>query len=322
MNEIGRKIADKLIEIAGTTDFTIAFLPYKRSMWNCMESVYEELIASGVDAHCMPIPYIRKKLNDEVDYYDSDFDMFDNAEDIKLLDDMHPRFCVIHYPYDGHNRVTSMLPEYYTQTIKDRYKTEVVFIPYGVALNEPLTKDIGGIDFGLIGVDYIMAASENSRQNLIYAFSLLGFDYSDRIFATGSPKIDAARKAKKDIPAEWAPIIEDRPVTLICNSLIPYIESPQERMRSYYEMVHRELNKGRAVIFRPHPLLETTIKSMVPHSGERYERLIIDLSRAPHVIVDKSEYLERAIGIADYLITDPSSIILMWDATGKEYEVI
>ena len=57
MNEIGKNITDKLIEIHGSTDFVIGFLPYKRSMWNCMESVYEECLKSGAVAYIMPLPY-------------------------------------------------------------------------------------------------------------------------------------------------------------------------------------------------------------------------------------------------------------------------
>ena len=50
MNEIGKRIADKLAEIHGSRDFSIAFLPYKRSMWNSMESVYTECWSSGARA--------------------------------------------------------------------------------------------------------------------------------------------------------------------------------------------------------------------------------------------------------------------------------
>ena len=105
MNEIGRKIADKLIELHGSSDFTICFLPYKRSMWDCMRSVYEECIASGAETHLLPLPYYRMKINKEVDYIDYD-DFGKDAEPIENLEKLYPDYVVIHYQYNGNNKVT------------------------------------------------------------------------------------------------------------------------------------------------------------------------------------------------------------------------
>ena len=124
MNEIGRKIVDKLIELHGSKDFKIAFLSYKRSMWNSMSSVYDECIKSGIDAHVYPIPYLRMDTKEVV----SDYEYFENAEDIETLSD--PDYIAIHYYYDDLNAVTNMLPEYYTSAIKERYKCKIIFLPY------------------------------------------------------------------------------------------------------------------------------------------------------------------------------------------------
>ena len=322
MNEIGRKITDKLIEINGSADFTIVFLPYKRSMWNSMESVYEECIASGADAHCMPIPYYRKKTDNEIDYIDSDFDLFgDIAERVELLDELSPRFIAIQYQYDGNNKVTGMLPEYYTANLKSKYNCDIVMLPYGIPwIDEPQDSDY--LPHGIVSVDYIFTCSETARQNGIRTWAYYNIDMTDRIFAFGSPKLDMMAKAPEEIPDEWQPIIGDRVVTLVCNSLGAFLGEPYERINLYRQYVVREVDRDKAVIFRPHPLLRTTIKSMRPDTEACYNKLLAQFRRLPHVIIDESEYLERVVGIADHLISDPSSVVKMWQVTGKTYEVM
>lgn len=323
MNEIGRKIADKLIEIHGSTDFTIAFFPYKRSMWNSMESVYEECIKSGVDAHCMPIPYYRMRENKKIDYIDTDYDLFgDIAEPYQNLDDMNPRFIAIHYQYDGNNLVTNMLPEFYTNAIKMRYNCDIIMLPYGIAADYRTRRD-GNLAPGCINVDYMFCASEDDRQGCINTWANYGIDYSKRAFGFGSPKIDAVLKATRDIPDEWKDAIGDRKVILLVNSLGPYLERPFEKITLYARIIQDEVDKGNAVIFRPHPLLRTTIKSMRPDTEVTYQKLIRKIKNTDHVILDESEYPERAMGIADYMISDmPSSMVVMWRATNKPYEEI
>ena len=65
----------------------------------------------------------------------------------------------------------------------------------------------------------------------------------------------------------------------------------------------------------------SSIKTMVPESEPYWDFLLKELS-ALGVIVDESEYLERAMLASDYLISDPSSVVIMWEETGKPYTKI
>ena len=310
MNEIGRTIVNKIIELHGSKDFCIAFLPYKRSMWNCMESVYEECKAAGIDAHCYPIPYLKMNPpNTPV----TDKDLFDEAEDIESL--TQADYVVIHYQYENHNKVTNMLPEYFTMALKDRYQCQVIYIPYGIR--------VGTNHFALqpafVNVDYAFLESDEDMEYFIQIWKQHGIDFVGRAFSLGSPKLDAARKCKKKVPEEWAEQIGNRKVILITNSLGAYLGNPYERIILYTQAVKREY--GNAIIFRPHPLLRTTIKSMIPDTEWRYNQMLEEF-KGMGVIVDESEYLERAMSAADKLITDPSSVLPMWKETGREWEVI
>ena len=314
MNEIGHKIMDKLIELHGSKDFIIAFLPYKRSMWNSMASVYEECKKSGIDAHCYPIPYYRMKEGKQVDYIDSDFEFFGEiAEDINMLD--HADFVAIHYFYDGQNRVTSMLPEYYTGALKQKYKCKVVLLPYGIRYsNNQGTAFYDGIK----EVDYIFGSDDNMDE-FIRQWKTRGVDFSGRVFSLGTPKYDMARSLTKEVPEEWQSIIGNKSVTLILNSLGVYLTNPFDCIMSYKQYAIEEVGKGHIVIFRPHPLLRTTINSMRSGTRSQFDRLMRELGKMENVIIDESEYLERAMACADYLISDPSSVVKMWEVTGKPY---
>lgn len=318
MNEIGKKITQKLIEIHGSTDFTIAFLPYKRSMWNSMASVYEECKAAGAQVHCMPIPYLRMKDNGKTcDYLDSDKEHFGElAENIEDLE--HADFIAIHYQYEDHNKVTNMLPKYFTKALKERYGAKIVFLPYGIGMGQGHFSLQPGCRY----IDYAFLEDQENAERFIAGWKTQGIDFTGRVFDYGSAKLDATRNLKKTIPEEWQELIGNRSVTLVCNSLGPFLSDPLKRMNLYQHYITNEIGAGKAVIFRPHPLLDTTIKSMIPRMKSNYKGLKIWAETRDRVIVDDSEYLERAIAAADYLISDPSSVITMWAATGKPYKLI
>ena len=226
MNDIGKKIVNKLIELHGSDKFKIAFLPYKRSMWNSMSSVYEVCKERGIDAHVYPIPYYRMNADGEVAYQDTDFDMFEDAEDIQTLKD--PDYIAIHYYFDDCNRVTNMLPEFYTQAIKDRYKCKIIFLPYGISFDVHVTNILYS---GFIGMDYIF--TDKIDPDFIERWKEQGIDFTGRIFPYGSAKLDVARSLTKEIPEEWRDKIGDRPVTLILNSLIPFLDEPHKKILDY-----------------------------------------------------------------------------------------
>lgn len=298
MNEIGRKIKDKLCEIYGSADFTIAFLPYKRSMWDCMESVYEECVRSGIKTYVCPVPYLRKYQDREV----LDKDEFEYGTDIMLLPELDTDFIVIHYPYDGKNKVTGMIPKYYTQELKQY--GQVVYIPYSCT-NMRLLR----VQPGIANVDYAFLPSEPAVELFIYEWAQMGVDFEGRVFGFGSPKMDAIQKVSKGS------------ATVIINSLAPFLYEPFNKIQKYKQVMIEERAKNKTVIFRPHPLLRQTIASMRPDTESEYTKLLI-FAEGLGVEIDESENLERTLGRADYLISDHSSVLEMWASTGREYKII
>ncbi len=167
---------------------------------------------------------------------------------------------------------------------------------------------------GLANVDYAFLGSEGEAEAFVSEWKELGVDFSGRVFGYGSPKMDAVRNLNHE-PC-------DRYVTLIINSLAAYLRAPFERIKLYQHYISNEIGAGHSVIFRPHPLLRQTIKSMRPDTLNAYENFLVWCNARDYVSVDESEYLEKALEQADFLISDPSSVLEMWMSTGREYKVI
>ena len=301
MNEIGKNITDKLIEIHGSTDFIIGFLPYKRSMWNSMASVYEECIKAGAAAYILPLPYYL--MPDKQIVNEQDLFLEEGTLDISMMQKISFDYFVIHYPYDGNNKVTSMLPEYYTAELRNYGK--VIFIPYSCTPGI-FTR----LHSGLANIDYAFLRSEEECEAFIAEWAEHGVDFSGRVFGYGSPKIDAMQKCSCGS------------ATLVINSLGPYLAAPFIKIQAYQRAITDEIDRGRNVIFRPHPLLRQTIKSMRPDTEETYNEFVEWCKAQENVIYDETEDLEHALEQADYLVSDTSSVLEMWQSAGREYTVL
>ena len=238
MNEIGRRITEKLIEIHGHKDFVIGFLPYKLSMWNSMASVYEECRKAGAVAYILPLPYYL--MPDKEIICEKELFPEEGTLDISMIQKISFDYLVIHYPYDGNNRVTSMLPEYYTAQLRNYGK--VIFIPYSCTPGI-FTR----LHSGLANIDYAFLCSEGERDAFIAEWKAHGVDFSGRVFGYGSPKMDAIAKLEQG-KGQYL-------TTLVINSLGPFLSAPVRRLELYRHHISNEIGRGRRVIFRPHPLL-------------------------------------------------------------------
>jgi len=297
----GERITEKLIELHGSRIFSVAFLPYKRSMWNSMSSVYEACKASGIEAHIYPLPYYLMNSDRLVESITSDRELFQNAEDIKHL--RHADYVIIHYPYDSQNAVTQMLSDYYIEKLRNI--GEVVYIPYSQVHMPQLW-----MQRALCNIDYAFLNTEKDAAYFIEKWKQLGVDFTGRVFALGSPKLD--------ISAEHSP---EPDTVLICSSLKHFLMDPFPRMHIWERQITEKLNQGKWVTFRPHPLLYQTIKAIRPDLISVYNQFLIRIENQG-ASIDLSEDIEGALLKHEYLVTDPSSITGMWKQLQKPYEIM
>ncbi len=329
----------------------IVFFPYKASMWDSLESVYlaakENL---DCDAYCVPIPYY--DLNPDHSFGRFHYEGGEYPKNIEItdwreydLEERKPDVIYIHNPYDDCNTVTSVHPRYYSANLK-KYTQELVYIPYFVLLEiEP--DDQAAVDGmkhfcflpGIIHADKVIVQSEKMKQIYVNEYlkaakeNGLGGKHTDRklleekFLGLGSPKLDKVQNTKKEdleIPQEWLKVIEKTDGSwkkiIFYNTSIAALLEHKEKMLEKMEDVFRIFKENKAetaLLWRPHPLIENTVKSMLPQLWEEYEKLVERYKAEGWGIYDDTADLDRAIVISDGYYGDKSSVLELYQKTGK-----
>ena len=310
---IGDKIVDILIERIGKS-FKLAFLPYNHSMFDCMESVYLSARAKGVESYLVPVPYfvfdknrkIRKVILDTQYKYPTlpySCLLMDAFKDVE--------YCVIHNPYDANNTVTQIVPNFQSSALKAKGK-KIIYIPYYYKPVGAHTERFFINHSGVKNADFVFLNDEVEREDFIQNLKI----ETQQIFATGSPKLDAVQKYK-DRSTEN--------VVLVINSLIPFITNPLTRLKRYKEVIKECVEQGKTVIFRPHPLLTDAIYSMCSDLAYREYAGFLNWANevADNCYFAYQDYdLEYLMSISGFLYADPSSVVGLWQTTGKPYEIM
>lgn len=329
----------------------VVFLPYKASMWDSLESVY--LAAKedeNCDAYCIPIPYYDRRPDGSLGmmhYEGNEYPRNIEITDYRTydLEERHPDAIYIHNPYDGWNHVTCVPEQYFASTLRN-YTDELVYIPYFV-LNEIEPDDQPQIDTmkhfcftpGVIYAHKVIVQSEKMRQIYINEYikaakeNGLSGEHTDRkyleqkILGLGSPKFDKVLNTKKedlDIPEEWLKIIEKPDGSwkkiVFYNTSVSALLQYSEQMLTKMEDVFRIFRKNKdevALLWRPHPLIKSTIESMRPQLWEEYDKIVEQYRKEEWGIYDDSADMDRAVILSDAYYGDVSSVVRLYQKTGK-----
>lgn len=322
----------------------VVFLPYKAAMWDSLESVWK---AAKEDPECkayvIPIPYYDRdpkgnfvKMHYEGDLYPdyvkiTRYDEYDFKE-------RHPDVIFIHNPYDNNNYVTSVHPFFYSDKLKE-YTDQLVYIPYFILGEIDLDNKESIMQMahfattpGVINADKVIVESENVRQAYIKALTMVTGEqtkkyWEERILGLGSPKMDKVMNERKEnlsVPKEWKKVIEksdgSRKKIIFYNTsvqaLLNHNEIMNEKIKSVLQ-TFKEVQEDVALLWRPHPLIEATIKSVRPRLWEDYKRIVDTYRAEGWGIYDDTADLDRAIEISDAYYGDWSSVVYLYKKTGK-----
>lgn len=317
LDDLVNTLTERIEKIA--VKIKIAFFPYKAEMWDSLESIYLAVAAdSDCEAKVIPIPYYEmdQTVGKWVLKYDgADFPteipiQFFKEYDVKAE---QPDIAYIHNPYDNYNLVTSVRPDYYSFELK-KYVGKLVYIPYYVCAGKLSDghKDLPCYRH----VDYIVLQSKQAKDDC------RGMYYYDKILSLGSPKLDRViNKCSEgvNIPEEWKSIINGRR-TLMLNStiddLLRYNEKIFVKLRNFFEYIRA--NKKIAIIWRPHPLYEATIRAMRPELLQQYEQLKRFFEENKIGVLDTTPDISSTVAATDGYIGAPSSsVINLFGAAGK-----
>ena len=276
---------------------TISFLPHLSQMSDSLRPVFEAAKASDkfyalwCPMDLYPREYGGRTLKTPIEAH-NDFGVI--ASD-KILDH-YPDIVVIEYPYDNGNRATDIPRELCTDRLKAA-GAEIVYIPYFCGEAGEGTRYAPGMR----NVDVIFAYNDKDKVRYTVAYP-----YKD-IYAVGSPKEDwLVRLSDFDFDA------------LIVNSIHPYLENPKGRTDKYQQIIERL--EGKRICFRPHPLMRQGIKALRPECEDYWEDFLGWVQDRAEIITEGSitDQINRSLE----LFSDPSSVIDLWQQTGREYHII
>jgi len=329
----------------------VVFFPYKASMWDSLESVYLEALKDNQnDVYCVPIPYYDLlpdrsvgEMHYEGNEYPSNIEIFPWQN--YNLAERKPDKVYIHNPYDSWNHVTSVLPDFYASNIR-KHAEMLIYIPYFI-LPELKINDYINIQRikqffflpGIIYADKVILQSENIRQIYIIEYlkaakeNGLSGNYIDKkcleekFLGTGSPKIDKLVNMSKDevkIPDEWLKTIYkkdgSRKKIVFYNTGISALLAHNERWILKLEdalAFFKDQKDNIALLWRPHPLIESTLKSMRTELLDQYLALKATYISEGWGIYDNSPDIDRAILLSDVYYGDQSSVVLMFNKMKK-----
>lgn len=314
-----KSVSDE-IEKYDTDKAIVLFLPYKASMWDCFHSIYEESIRDErCETYVMPIPYYEKEgLNREFKY---ECELFDNTLNLLNysevdLEQMMPDIIYFHNPYDEKNLVTEVDSKFFSKNLKN-YTDMLVYVPYYISgIFKSEAKMIEKLLLpGVFNADVVICQAMIQKE--IYSKNKID---SEKYIVCGNPKFDELINYSKHHSLEQKKnkfgISGDKKVVLV-NTSISYFLNKETWFELYSELFENVSSLDVNVIWRPHPLLEATIKNMRPELYKKYKKFYEFIDSIDNVIIDNSSSPLDAMFIADALISDYSSLLFQFYVTGK-----
>lgn len=323
--KIYKKLRRSLIQVENSVKNDIkirlemVFLPYKASMWDSLESIWMAADADpDCDAYVVPIPYYDKKQDGSLGafHYEGDklpanvpvthYDSYD-------LKKREPDAVFIHNPYDQYNRVTSVDPRFYSFELKKATEC-LVYVPY--------FSTSGGMSEGQAScmayyfADYIIVQAEKFRK--FYDPQLP----QEKLVPLGSPKFDKVIRLCQnppEPPKEWKEKMAGKKVYFY-NTSINGMLADTEAFLKKMEYVFRCFAKceNACLLWRPHPLLESTFDSMRAQYKPVYEKLKRYFLESGLGIYDDTPEIEPTIALCDaYIGDEATSVTALFGAAAK-----
>lgn len=324
-NKIYKNLKKRLIRIENSVKNDIrvkrevVFLPYKASMWDSLESVWKVAEADpDCDAYVIPIPYYDKNPDGSLKQMHYEGDRYPDSVPITNYTEFdfgkhHPDAIFIHNPYDDCNFVTTVHPFFYSDKLK-KCTDCLVYIPYFASS--------GGMSEGqalcpaYLNADYIVIQSEKYRK--YYDPGIPG----SKFLALGSPKFDSVIHKCQNPPApptEWKDRIQGRKVYFYNTSLGGMLDNTEKFLKKM-DYVFSTF-KGRddvCLLWRPHPLMESTFDSMRQQYKPFYDALKEQFIREKIGIYDTTPDIENTIALSDIYIGDSAtSVTSLFGVVGK-----
>lgn len=345
-NKIYKLLKKRLIEIENSAKNDIVvrkeivFLPYKASMWDSMESVWMAARDDeNCDAYVIAIPYYERNRDQrlgKMHYEGNEYPDYVPITDWKTykMEEHKPDIIYIQNPYDDWNLVTCVHSQFFSKELK-KHTDMLIYLPYFVGINDRVDEHFCTMP-GVMNADRVIVQSEEVKK--IYIESIRKFerennckgsfgDLDKKILPLGSPKLDRIKRVidsgKIEIPKEWNDKIyqsngEKKKIIFYnttIGALLEHSETYMDKLKSVLNLFRQE--KEVVLLWRPHPLLVTTIKSMRPDLYQEYMAIAKTYQEENWGIYDETADIDRAVVLSDAYYGDMSSVVELYKVTGK-----
>lgn len=303
--------------------YSVVFFPYKASMWDSLESVYLAAAADpDCDAYVVPIPYY--DLVDGVpvkEHYDlemfPDYIPVINYRDFPLEGHIYD-MGFIHNPFDNFNNVTTVHPKFYSKELKN-YIDDLTYIPYFVQESMFVVhRELPSY----YRCDHI--ASQNAKFTESFAANIP----REKFLELGNPITDKIMKLKKDkpaIPKAWKSMLPNGEDfggkrAVMFNSSLSMLIKQKERFLNKIEYITETVSKidGILLIWRPHPLIMSTLERMGQEYLDRFNEIKEKFLLNHCGVYDETPDVGVTVALCDaYLGETGSSLIHNFGIAGK-----
>lgn len=301
------------------TRLEVVFFPYKAAMWDSLESIWMAADADpDCDAYVVPIPYYDKNPDGsfrKMHYEGLDFPGYVPIQhyDSYKIEERQPDVVYIHNPYDQGNYVTSVDPRFYSVELK-KYTDCLVYVPYYITS--------GGMTegqrrcFAYNNVDYIIIQAEKYRKYLDPSLP------KEKVQPLGSPKLDRVIRLcnnPPEPPEAWKGKMTGKKVYFYNTSINGMLGGTEQFLKKMeYVFQCFEGREDACLVWRPHPLLESTLDSMRSHLRPEYDRIKQKFMEGGWGIYDDTSDIESTIALCDAYIGDSAtSVTALFGMSGK-----
>lgn len=294
------------------------FLPYKASMWDSLESVWKAADADpDCEAFVIPIPYFDKNKQDTpIMHYEAD--LFPEYVPITAYDKYdfevnRPDVIYIHNPYDDWNMVTTVHPFFYSSNLK-KYTDLLIYIPYYATSGA--TGEGQALCPAYVHADFIVIQSESQ---LKYFDSRIP---REKFLPLGSPKFDRVISMCENPPEvrkSWKNKMAGKKVYFYNTSLSGMLTDTDRFLKKMEYVFDCFQNKEQAcLLWRPHPLMESTFDTMRKEYKQEYLRLKERFLSEEIGIYDDTPDIEMTIANCDAYVGDTgTSVTSLFGVAGK-----
>ncbi len=296
----------------------VVFLPYKASMWDCMESVW---MAAQEDENCecyvIPIPYYDRDRDGSLGQLHYEGNQYPDYVTITALDEYNiperkPDVIYIHNPFEDCNYVTSVHPMFYARELR-KHTERLVYIPYFFTEGELPKSHLQLPAYPYMDIMVVQNASVKEQ--------LKGLVDAEKIAVLGSPKLDRilGYEAKQCMPQPLKEYVGNKKVVLLNTSISFLLENANaavEKIKSVVQIVKDR--EDVVLVWRPHPLLEATLQSMRPGVYREYMLLKEQFVQERMGVLDTGMDLAMLVACADaYIGEATSSMVVLFKSLGK-----